>query len=556
MFDLGWKRCGQTALFGVLWLLQVASSLTAVAQEQPRLFVGLGDHQRSISTKSAEAQAFFNQGLAFLYGFNHDEAIRSFEHAAKLDPQCAAIFWALALAHGPHINLPVVDEQHAAEAWAALTKARQLANTATPVEQDLIAALSKRYAQPQPEDRQPLDQAYAAAMRELWKKYPQDADIGALFAESLMDLWPWDLWTSEGKPQPDTPEILQTLETVMEQSPRHPLALHLYIHAVEASPHPEKARTAADRLRTLQPGLGHMVHMPSHIDVRLGAWQAAIEANQRAVTADAKYRELSPDQNFYRGYMAHNHHMLAFAALMQGQQRLATDSIRRMLAEMPDDWVRENAMYVDGLFAMPYEVHLRFGRWDDMLQEPEPIAELPVARAFRLYARGVAYAAQNQLAAARQEQQQFQEAKAAIPDDTLFLMNTAADILGIADRVLEGEIRYRAGDVEPAFTALREAVQREDRLRYIEPPDWILPARHVLGATLMDAGHYAEAEQVYRADLQRHPHNGWSLHDLARSLHQQEKFDAARAVREQFEAAWKHADTPLTSSCFCLPAPK
>lgn len=525
----------------------------AAISAEPARFAGLGEYTRRISTQSEAAQERFNQGLAFHYAFNHDEAIRQFQAGVQADPDCAALYWAIALAYGPNINAPLTDPAKARQAWTALQASRARSDQAAPVERDLIAALSTRYVAEQPEDRGPLDRAYAAAMREVRQKYPEDVDVGALFAEALMDLWPWDLWSAEGEPRPDTPEILQTLETVLQQSPNHPLALHLYVHAMEASPAPEKAAAAADRLRDLQPGLGHMVHMPSHIDVRLGNWQAVIEANRKAIQADAEYRRLSPDQDFYRTYMAHNHHMLAFAAMMQGQQALATRQIRDMLAEMPDVWLEQNAPYVDGMFSMPYELHIRFGRWEEMLAEPEPAPHFPVARVVRLYARGVAFAARQDVVSAKAAQQAFRQARASLPAGTMFVMNTADDVLAVADQVLEGEILYRAGETDAAIAALTEGVRREDALRYIEPPDWIQPVRHILGATLMDAGRYAEAEQVFRADLKKHPHNGWSLHDLARSLRLQNRAAEAREIEQQFQNAWQHADVKMSSACYCLP---
>ena len=258
------------------------------------LFDGLGKHTRPVTTSNPEAQRYFDQGLNFLFAFNHDEAIRSFAHAATLDPKCAMAHWGVALANGPHINFPLVPPERAKAAWAALAKAREHAKGGTEVEQALIEALAKRYADPQPEDRRPLDEAYAAAMRDVYKRFPKDADVGALFAESLMDLRPWDLWSADGKPRPETPEVVETLEAVLKHSPDHPLALHLYIHAVEASPEPGKAAAAADRLRKLAPGLGHLVHMPSHIDLRLGQWQKAVEANERAIAADTRIPEEGP----------------------------------------------------------------------------------------------------------------------------------------------------------------------------------------------------------------------------------------------------------------------
>ncbi len=538
-----------TNYLAALLLLVCAAPLPG----RQRTFAGLGDHTRPISTKSAEAQALFNQGLAFLYSFNHDEAIRSFEQALQHDPKSTPLYWAIALAHGPHINFPLVDEVHAQAAWKNLQAAKHHSAQATPVERDLLAALESRYANPQPEDRKPLDIAYAESMRKVWRKYPTDPDVGALFAEALMDLWPWDLWTAEGTMQPDTAEVLETLERVLGLQPDHPLALHLYVHALEASPFPERAALAAERLRDLQPGLGHMVHMPSHIDVRLGAWRRAIEANEKAIEADRAYRLLSPEQGFYRNYMAHNHHMLAFSAMMQGQNRRATDQINRMLAEIPETWLEQNAVFVDGMFTMPYEMHIRFGRWEQILQEPEPPAYLPITQAFRHFARGVAYAAKQEVALARAEQQAFRTAKEQLPETAIFVQNPASNVLAVADQMLEGEILFREHNPDAALNALRQAVQLEDQLRYIEPPDWIQPVRHVLGATLMEVKQYEEAEQVYRQDLKRHPHNGWSLHGLARSLRAQGRTAEASAVQIEFEQAWSSADTKLTSSCFCLP---
>jgi len=549
-------RCVSWCPPAVLVLAACCVAIAGADSRPAEKFTGLGSHGRKISTRSPEAQEYFNQGLAFLYAFNHDEALRQFGRAAELDPDCAAVQWAIALTNGPHINNPVVDEAHARAAWKALSRARELAPQASPVEKALIDALGNRYANPQPEDRMPLDEAYAAAMRKVWEQYPGDADIGALFAESMMDLRPWDLWTHDGKPQPGTDEVLKTLETVIERSPRHPLALHLYIHAVEASPHPEKAAVAADRLRDLQPALGHMVHMPSHIDVRLGHWQRAVDANEKAIVADSAYRQRVPEQGFFRFYMAHNHHMLAFAAMMQGREKRSTLAIRQMIDEIPADWLKENAALADGISSMPYEMHLRFGRWDAMLAEPEPPDYLPIARTLRHFARGVAFAAKDQVSEAKNEQREFLAARAKVPEDAVFVLNTAAAVFDIAEKMLEGEILYREGKVDEGVAALREAVRREETLRYTEPPDWIQPVRHALGATLIDAGRFADAEQVYREDLARHPENGWSLFGLSRALRLQGRDDEAAPIAAKFEKAWQHADVKLSSSCYCLPGRK
>ncbi|HTN04371.1 MAG TPA: hypothetical protein VL132_20945, partial [Planctomycetaceae bacterium] len=283
-------------IWAVVELLLAAADPAAAAEPaRVKRFDGLGTHGRAISTASPDAQESFNRGLAFLYAFNHDEAIRSFRQAAAIDPGAAMPHWGIAIANGPNINFPLVPEPKAKAAWEALQQAQKLSPAATPVERALIAALAKRYANPQPEDRRPLDGAYADAMRKVWEAHPDDADIGALYAEALMDLQPWNQWSPEGIANDGTDEVLKTLDRVLVLNPKHPLALHLYIHAVEASPSPEKAVEAADRLRELQPGLGHMVHMPSHIDVRLGKWQRAIEANEKAIIADAKYRKAQPE---------------------------------------------------------------------------------------------------------------------------------------------------------------------------------------------------------------------------------------------------------------------
>jgi len=523
------------------------------AERREPLFDGLGSRSRRVTTDSAQAQGYVDQGLKFLYAFNHDEAIRSFRQAATLDAGCAMAWWGIAYACGPHINNPAVDELHAREGAEALAKAREHRNGATPVERSLIEALSKRYADPPPEDRKPLDQAYADAMGAVWRSNPGDTDVGALYAEALMDLRPWDLWTHDGHPQPGTDEILAVLAAVLAKEPAHPLALHLSIHAQEASPHPERADAAADRLRNLQPGLAHLVHMPSHIDVRRGRWKEAEQTNEKAIAADEAYRKLRPNQGFYRLYMLHNRHMLAFAATMRGESARAIRAIDQMIAAVPPEWARQNAERADGVLAMPLELRMRFGRWDDVLAAAEPDEIFPTARAFRHAVRGAALVAKGKVDAARNELAAFVEAKRRVSDSSLIVINKAVDVLGVAEQLLTGEILYREAKPDEAFAALREAVRREDALRYSEPPDWIIPVRHALGAALMQSGRHAQAEQVYRDDLKRHPENGWSLFGLARSLELQGKTDEANRVRGRFEKAWADADVKLSASCFCQP---
>jgi tetratricopeptide (TPR) repeat protein len=544
-------------LFGALTCLTQLGSLSLAQDAAPAgvpLFEGLGTHGRKVTTSSPEAQRYFNQGLCLLFAFNHDEAIRSFRRAAEIDPVCAMAWWGISLANGPHINNPVVTEERAAAAWEGLTQARQTATSASETERALIEALGKRYANPQPEDRQPLDEAYAAAMRRVLQAHPDDADIGALFAESMMDLRPWDLWTADAQPQPGTEEIVKVLESVLAKTPDHPLALHLYIHAVEASLHPENADDEADRLRTLQPGLGHLVHMPSHIDVRRGRWKEAVATNARAIDADRKYRERSPRQGFYHVYMAHNHHMLAYGAIMRGQSKLAIDAINEMARGIPPEWVKENAAVADGFTAMPLEILVRFGRWDEVLAAPEPPDYLPIARAMRHCSRGIAFAAKGETVQARAEQQAFLTASKAVPEDAAFGNNAAEDLLAVAEHLLAGEILYREGKVDAGIAELREAVKREDQLRYAEPPDWIHPVRHALGAVLLQENRADDAERVYREDLARLPENGWALFGLARSLHLQGKPQDAMEVDARFRQVWSDSDIQITSSCYCQPA--
>lgn len=525
------------------------------ANEEP-FFEGLGSYKRKVTTDSAQAQRYFNQGLAFYHGFNHGEAIRSFQAAAEADPKCAMAHWGIALACGPHINLPLVPPPAAALTGKELQLAQANTAGALPVERDLIEALSHRYANPQPRDRAGLDQAYADAMRKVWERYPKDPDVGVLFAEAMMDLRPWNQWTAEGQPNPGTEEVLATLEAVLKLNPKHPFANHLYIHATEASLHPERATAAADRLRSLQPGLAHNVHMPSHIDIRCGRWQQAVETNERAVAADQRYRKIvGPPQGFINVYVAHNRHMLAYAAMMTGQRELAMKHIRAMVAELPQGFLKENALQAEGYVAMPMEVMVRFGMWDQILAEPDSYPDyMSATRAFHHAARAIAYAAKREPEKARQEQAIFLEKSKLIPKEETFGNNSAADVIAVAQHMTEGEILLREDKLEEGIAELREAIKLEDALKYDEPPAWIIPVRHSLGAVLMNSRRYAEAEQVYRDDLARLRDNGWSLYGLAESLRLQHKNAAeAKLTRAKFQKLWARADTQITSSCLCQP---
>jgi tetratricopeptide (TPR) repeat protein len=460
--------------------------------------------------------------------------------------------WGIALASGPHINFPMVPPPAAAVAWKELELARQHAAKASQLEQDLIRALGSRYANPQPEDRAPLDRAYADAMREVWHKHPNNDDVGVLFAEAMMDLRPWDQWTHEGQEQPGTAEIIATLDAVIKINPRHPLANHLYIHAVEASPQPGRADAAADRLRDLQPGLAHNVHMPSHIDVRRGRWQQAIDANLKAVAAASRYHAVAgAPQGLINLYNAHNHHMLAYAASMTGQSKLATQHIRTMVSELPESFLKEFAPKVEGFAAMPLEVMVRFGEWDAILAEPDNYADyMPFCRAMHSCSRAIAWAAKGEVAAARKDQAVFVERAKLVTKEMTFGNNPAQSILNLAAHMQEGEILIREGKLEAGLAELRAAVAAEDALKYDEPPGWLVPVRHALGASLMNAGFFSEAEQVYRDDLKRLPENGWSLFGLTQSLRAQGKPEAA-AIEKRFDTVWARADIQIPSSCMC-----
>src|SRR5436190_3646512 len=539
----------------VIWLALTVAGFHALAAKEP-LYDGLGSYSRKITTKSAEAQRYFDQGLGFLHGFNHRAAIRGFQQAAELDPQCAMAHWGVALACGPHINSIAVPAAAAELAWKELELAQKNAGNASPVERALIGALAKRYANPQPEDRSGLNRAYADAMREVWKEYPKDPDVGALFAEAMMNLRPWDQWTPEGKPEPGTDEVLATLEAVLRLNPKHPFANHLYIHAVEASPNPERASAAADRLRDLQPGLAHNVHMPSHIDIRTGRWLEAVDTNTKAVAADQHYQQVfGPPKGFLNVYVAHNRHMLAYAAMMTGQRDLAMKHIRAMVAELPADFLKENALQAEGFVAMPLEVMVRFGLWDEILTEPEHYTdEMWFTRAFHHAARAIAYAAKGDTASARKAETVFIERAKLVPKEASLGNNSCEALLAVVIPMVEGEILIAEGKINSGIEQLRAAIQKEDALKYDEPPGWLIPVRHSLGAVLMKQQRFAEAEQVYRDDLARLPENGWSLLGLAESLRKQKKnADEVAQTQARFEEVWAKADLTITTSCLCQP---
>lgn len=531
------------------------TTATSPASAGP-LFSGIGSHHRAVSTQSPAAQRYFDQGLTWLFAFNHDEAIRSFEEAARLDPQLAIAWWGVAVSYGPHINLPLVPEENAKAAWAALGRAQQLTSHASPVERALIQAVAARYADPPPEDRSALDQAYAAAMQSVHDKYPDDPDIAVLYAESLMDLQPWDLWTNDGQPKGRTTEIVAVLKGVLAKHPKHPGATHLTIHAVEASPNPADAVAAANDLRDLVPISGHLQHMPSHIDARVGNWLAAVEANRKAIDADTEYRRLSPRQNFYRVYMQHNHGFLAFACMMLGRSEEAIAAGREAVTMLPAEWVQEHATVIDGYLTVHMDVLKRFGKWDDMLAHPAPPEYLPFTTAMWRANRTIALAAKGLVDEADTERTKFRQAVEQVPQESMAQQNPAHAVLQLAAHVVDGEIALTRRDYPAAIAHLKTAVTLEDDLRYIEPPDWMVPTRHTLGVVYLLASQPDEAIRVYQEDLARWPNNGWSLLGLTKAFEMQGKTEDADKARTQFQAAWEHADFKPHASCQCAPISK
>jgi tetratricopeptide (TPR) repeat protein len=375
--------------------------------------------------------------------------------------------------------------------------------------------------------------------------------VAALFAESLMNLQPWKHWSPAGEPAAETPEILSVLEAALAHSPNHPALCHLYIHAMEASPTPEKALPAANRLRNAMPGAGHLVHMPSHIDVLVGNYDDVIRTNQRGITADQEFVRREGAHNFYTLYRVHNYHFLVYGAMFSGQSELALRTARELVRQIPEEMLKQQVNFLDAFVPTVYHVMVRFGRWDDILAEPEAADYLPMTRSIRHYARALAFAATGRVAEAEGERQQFREVAATVPEESRLFQNASRQVLLVADAMLDGEIAYRQGNFEAAFAHLREAVRRDDALNYDEPWGWMQPARHALGALLLEQGHVAEAESVYRTDLDRHPKNPWALHGLAECLERQGKTAEATMIRAQFEVAVKQADIRIDRSCFC-----
>jgi tetratricopeptide (TPR) repeat protein len=508
------------------------------------LFENLGTHHYDITTSVPLAQRYFDQGLRLYYGFNHAEAIRAFEEATRQDPDCAMCYWGIALAYGPNINAPM-DRTAALAAHDAVQKAIARGAKASPTERALIRALAARYASDPPEDRSALDAAYAREMGEVVRRYPDDLEAATLYAEALMDLSPWDYWTAEGGPRPDTPTMLAQLERVMAANTNHPGANHFYIHAVEAV-QPERAVAAAERLAALMPGAGHIVHMPGHIYIRVGRYLDAIKANEHAVHADETYiRDHRPGPGIYTaGYYPHNYDFLAFAASMIGRSGQAVGAAERVASIAPKDLLREPGMtFLQHHQTRHLQMKVRFSRWNDILAAPAPAEDLPHARAMWQYARGRALAAQGDVKGAEVALAQVRATALDAEVAPLRLeFNTSGAILSIAGQVLAGHVAAARGDDSAAVEHLRAAARLEDALTYGEPPDWSVPVRQELGMLLLSAGRAAEAEQAFREDLKRFPANGWSLRGLELALRAQGRTGEAEQVKARFDKSWADAD--------------
>jgi len=526
-------------------LLTGVCSLTA--QSKPvTLIPGMGQHHHIISTKSPEAQRFFDQGLTLVFAFNHEEATRSFQRAADLDPQSAMAYWGVALALGPCINLDV-DPPHEKAAYVAVQKAISLSPGATESERAYIEALAKRYTADPGADLRKLDADYAHAMHELLRHYPEDLDAATLYAESLMDLHPWKLWGLDGHPADGTEEIVTVLESVLRRDPNHVGANHYYIHAVEASPHPEWALASARRLETLVPAAGHLVHMPAHTYMRVGDYSASARSNATAAEIDRLYlRDSGTTGSMYDiMYYAHNLHFLAASSGMAGNfadAKRAGDELAAHVADM----VGAMPMF-EAYMPTPTFVLLRFHHWDEVMKLPPPDTKLAMTTAFWHFARGSAAAAKGQIAIAQTERKSVEAARKEIPADAefSFFSNKARVILDLAASVLDARIATTQSDRERAIGHWKNAVQIQDRLYYGEPPEWFYPVRESLGAALLVNGQAVEAESVFRADLEQYPRNPRSLFGLAKSLEAQGKISETAWVRKEFEAAWKNADGTL-----------
>ena len=505
---------------------------------------GLGELHHTVTTTNAEAQNFFNQGLRLIYAFNHEESAKAFRRAAELDPNLAMAYWGVALAIGPNYNEPTIDAERMKGAVEALARARTLASRASEREKGYIEALSKRFSLDPKADLKALYIAYKDAMREVSKQFPDDLDAATLYADSLMNLNPWQLWKRTGEAADGTDEIVAILESVLRRDPDHIGANHLYIHAVEASPRPERALTSAKRLETAAPAAGHLVHMPAHIYLRTGDFEASAKTNEAAAEADRAYIKQGGAAGMYTGmYYSHNLHFLVESYGRMGLFREAHKAAEQ-LAENVRSHVKAMPM-VEGFLPSAVFVQLRFARWEEVLKAPEPPAEFALTGAVWLFARATAFAALGRVREAEVEKVRFHERTKNVPGETPFGLNTAGSVLKIAEHVLNARLEWARGNRHASIAAWREALVAQDSLNYDEPPGWYYSVRKSLGAALLLNGDAAGAEAIFREDLKHNPRNGRSLFGLMESLKKQGKTEAARQVQREFERAWRAADVKL-----------
>ncbi len=541
-------------LGGVAIAVLATSFLNAKPRESSATsesYYDIGDFHSAVSTNSEEAQVWFDRGLAMCFGFNHEEAVRCFEQALAADSDMPMALWGIAYALGPNFNNMLIEPEQIAKAEQYAQRAKMESRNGAAVEKALIDALATRYVTPVPENRDPLNAAYAEAMRKVYLQHSEDPLVATLFAESLMNLQPWLHWSPDGKQGPHTGEIVDVLEKGLRRWPDYPGLCHLYIHAMEASPTPGKALPAANELRDSMPGLGHLVHMRSHIDIWLGNYAQVIKDNQQAIAVDKEFYSREGPLNFYSLYRIHNYHFLVYGAMFDGQSKLALDAARKIKQQVPEAMLREQVDFLDAFMPTDLHVLVRFGRWEEILQQPEPADYLPMSRSIWHYARSIAYASTNRVEQAEAEEQSFAEAMELVPETSFLFQNPSLHILGVAKEMVAGEIAYRRGEFDDAFEHLREAVRRDDALNYDEPWGWMQPARHALGALLLEQEHYAEAESVYREDLRKHPNNPWALHGLTECLERQGKSDESAECRSQFTTAAARTDVSITRSCYC-----
>lgn len=511
------------------------------------LHPGLGSHHHRITTKNPEAQTYFDQGLILLYGFNHDEAARYFRRAAELDPEAAMPYWGLALSVGPNYNDRAVDANRAKITYEAVRKAVERAPNATGREQDYIRALQKRYSSADPKsDWKRFHLDYSSAMRELVKKYPDDLDAATLFAESLMMLRPWQLWTLDGKPAPGTLELVAVLESVLKRDPNHPGANHFYIHAVEASPNLERAIPSAMRLMTLVPGTGHLVHMPGHIFIQSGDYELAAKTNVNAAAADEAFVRRTGATGIYPlMYWTHNIHFIAYARAHQGRYEEARKAAGEMVRNVGDADLQMQML--EGFRLYPLMVDLLFHRWDEIFAAPAARPERKLLGAFRQYARAMAYATQGRVSEAEAERQRFETFRATVPADSIYMINNkSTDFLALAAATLDAQLAWARGEKGKAIEKWRRAVEVESTMQYDEPPPWIYPVRQSLAAALLRNGQAKEAESVFRQAIAKRPRDGRLLFGLQQSLLAQGRNDEASLVEIQYKEAWKYATTRLS----------